>query len=161
LTPGDSFLPHLSAMSLPFGVGIGDVIAVTQLALNTWKSCRGAPQDFRNISGEVSGLHTVLSATDKMIASSSTPLSENQKLQLQSLVLGCRGVLTDLQALLDRFKSMGSQSIRTFERLRWSPPDVDVLRQRIISNTVLLDAFNGTVHACVALVLSIKNYKSC
>jgi hypothetical protein len=87
-------------MSLPFGFGIGDIIAVSQLALKLWKSCKAAPQDFRNLCSEVSGLHTVLNATENMIASG-LYLSEVRKQKARELVLGCRGVLEDLQALLD------------------------------------------------------------
>jgi hypothetical protein len=131
------------------GYGVGDVIAVSTFAWSVYKSCKDAPQQFHEISGEVSRLHIILKETGEVLTDLNEDLKPSKEAQLRELMTGCQEVLTDLEELLSKFRSLGSRSRRTFDRLRWSQGDVMTLRDRIVSNTTLLGTFCTTAQMCV------------
>ena len=126
-------------MVIPYGFGVGDFVAVGTLAWNVYKSCRAAPGSFSNISTEVLSLHAVLKEADETIFRS--PLSPESQARLKTIGDGCQCVLGDLQALVDKYESLGTQSKRTWDRMKWGAEDIVEVRSRIISNTTLLTAF--------------------
>jgi hypothetical protein len=140
------------------GYGVGDVIAVSNLAWSVYKSCKDAPQEFKKISRDVSSLHVVLKETGEMI----TELAQNEGLdprkvkQLRHLTLGCHDVLTELRKLLSRFNRLKSSSRFTLDRLLWSPGDVKDLRDRIVWNFTVLGQLCHTIQMCVFSVYDGK-----
>jgi hypothetical protein len=124
---------------MSFGYSVGDFVAVTQLAWTVYKSCRDAPESFNNISTELLSLHAVLKEVEEII--SEQPLSETRRHHLATISHGCKCVLEDLRALVKKYESLGSQSKRTWDRMRWGSNDIAELRARLTSNVVLLTAF--------------------
>ncbi len=55
---------------------------------------------------------------------------------------GCLDCLLDLEALLRKHHSLGTKTKRGIERLGWEKEKVSDMRQRLIANTGLLNAFN-------------------
>src|ERR1700722_7813857 len=127
---------------MSFGFSVGDFINVLALAWKVYKSCKDSCDDFKNISGEVAGLHIVLLETKDFVTEHGETLSADRAAHLSTLGKGCNGVLTDLEVLLKRYQSLGSKTQRTWERLRWGTEDIAQLRERLISQTLLLTAFN-------------------
>lgn len=124
---------------MSFGFSVGDFIAVGKLALAVYRSCRDAPESFSNISMEVLSLHAVLTEVGELIANQEMlPTKQNS---LAVITQGCDSVLKDLQALVLKYEGFGSQSKRTWDRLKWGTKDIAELRSRLISNTLLLTAF--------------------
>jgi len=146
-SPSTDRTPPSAHPTMSFGGSTGDIIVFAQQAWIIYKSCKGAPKDFQDISGEVSCLHIVLKETDELVAELGSELSAERRVHLEDLTAGCRSVLKDLEDLLQKFNSLGSHSKRTFDRLRWSQDRVSALRDRIVSHTVLLTAFNTNVQA--------------
>lgn len=64
-----------------------------------------------------------------------------QQSRLESVGDGCRAVLEDLKAMLDKYSSLGSTTKRTWDRPGWGSKDIVDLRSRLISNTNLLTLF--------------------
>lgn len=126
-------------MVVPYGFGVGDFVAVGTLAWNVYKSCRAAPGSFSNISTEVLSLHAVLKEADETVFRSA--LSPESQARLKTIGDGCQCVLGDLQALVDKYESLGTQSKRTWDRMKWGAEDIVEVRSRIVSNTTLLTAF--------------------
>lgn len=124
---------------MSFGYSIGDFAALGQLAWKIYKSCKDAPESFKNISQEVSSLHLVLKELEETFLD--TNLSTAQQSRLETIGDGCRGVLEDLQYSLNRYNSLGTKSKRTWDRLGWGSKDIAELRFRLISNTGLMTAF--------------------
>lgn len=124
---------------MSFGYGVGDCIAVGQLSWNVYKSCRDAPESFGNISMEVLSLHAVLKTVEESLAS--RVMSESRLADLATISAGCQSVLQDLQALVDKYESLGSKSKRTFDRMGWGSNDLAELRARLTSNLVMLNTF--------------------
>ena len=125
---------------MSFGFSVSDFVACIQLARKVWQECRDAPKDFHAVSNEVASLQLVLLRVQETI--NDKELSENNKDNLNTLVKGCNETLQELQALLKKYKSLGTQSRRTWDRLRWGAEQVEGIRQRVISNTGLLTSFN-------------------
>jgi hypothetical protein len=124
---------------MSFGFSVGDFVAVGQLAWNVYKSCKNAPTSFNNLSSEVLALHAVLREADEILSGNKLP--DTSRGRLDVIMTGSRGVLNDLQVLLDKYQGLGSKTRRTFDRLNWQSEDIAGLRLRLISHTGLLSAF--------------------
>ena len=124
---------------MSFGFSVGDFLAVGTLAWDVYKSCRAAPDSFTNISNEVLSLHAVLKEADETIFKS--PQSPERQARLKTIGDGCQYVLDDLQALVDKYESLGTQSKRTWDRINWGSEDISDIRSRLISNATMLTVF--------------------
>lgn len=129
--------------TMSFGTGIGDVISISTLAWKVFKSCKDSSEDFRNLSNEVVSLHVVLKETQELILEND--LDSEQASHLGHLKDGCQKVLEDLQSLLERYKSLGMKSQRTWDRMKWGTEGIANVRTRLISNTTMLSAYNTTM----------------
>ena len=124
---------------MSFGYGVGDVIAVGQLAWTVYKGCRDAPGSFNNISQEVLSLHAVLKEVEECL--SSQPLSTDRQSHLKDVTGGCGSVLKDLQALVDKYRTLDTKSKRTWDRVGFASENTAELRSRLTANTGLLTAY--------------------
>lgn len=122
-----------------FGFSLGDFVILSQIAWNLYKACKDAPEEFKNVSQEVLSLHAVLKEVEETY--SDVTISAAQQSRLKIFEDGCRGVLEDLQKILDKYNSLGSNTKRTWDRLGWGSKDIAKLRSRLTSNTVLLTTF--------------------
>ncbi|KAI9859351.1 MAG: hypothetical protein M1813_006688 [Trichoglossum hirsutum] len=109
---------------MSFGYGVSDFIAVGTLAWSVYKSCKEAPNSFNNIHDEVQSLQIVLRAFGDTLEE-------------------------DLQKIVEKYESLGRQSKRTWDRIRWASQDVSELRSRLIANTNLLNSFISTSQVTV------------
>ena len=129
---------------MSFGYAVGDFIAVGTLAWNVYKSCKEAPESFGNISFEVLSLHAVLKEAEETVFAQH--LSPTQQERLKAVGDGCQHVLKDLDDLCQKYQSLGTQSKRTWDRMKWGTEDIAELRARLTSNTVLLATWIRCVH---------------
>ncbi len=61
---------------------------------------------------------------------------------------GCREVLTDLEALVNKYNSLSSKSKKTWDRLNWDQQGGRDIRARLTSNVTMLCAFyNSLIHS--------------
>jgi hypothetical protein len=121
------------------GFSVGDILAVGTLAWQVYKSCKNAPNSFKNISDEVLSLHAVLKESEEVLEVQS--LSSGQQRRLETVLKGCNGVLVDLQCAVDRYESLGTKSKRTWDRLGWVQQPIVEMRARLTANILLLSAF--------------------
>ena len=124
---------------MSFGFSVGDFATLGQLAWTIYKTCKDSPESFKNVSQEVLSLHAVLKELEE--THSNATLSAAQQSRLETVGDGCRAVLEDLKAMLDKYSSLGSTTKRTWDRLGWGSKDIADLRSRLISNTNLLTLF--------------------
>ena len=61
--------------------------------------------------------------------------------RLEVIKEGCDKVLVDLQNLVEKYKSLGTQKKNTGDRMRWANEDIAELRARLTSNITLLNVF--------------------
>ncbi|KAI4124617.1 MAG: hypothetical protein LQ347_005677 [Umbilicaria vellea] len=133
---------------MSFGYSVADLVSTTVLAWKIYKACKDSVSEFRNISSEVVTLHVVLKEVlDSLVCQ---PLTQHQEAELGSVGKGCNDVLQDLDKLLNRYGSFGTaKGLRMWDRMKWGLEDVKSMRERLISNTTMLSAFNTAFIQCV------------
>ena len=127
-----------------FGWGVGDIIAISRLALKVHSAYEDAPENYRHISEreEVRSLQIMINKAVKHFES--TALSDNDRQEGQEILKGCQSVLEDLESLIEEYKSLPSANTsQVFKRLKLGAEDIPTLRVRLISNSGLL---NGFIH---------------
>ncbi|KAF6222250.1 hypothetical protein HO133_001336 [Letharia lupina] len=135
---------------MSFGVGVGDILAVSKLARSVWSQVRDSSDQFNAIRNEVAGLHLVLE--DVAQNSSRCRLSGKQKSDLSSLMEGTQSLLEEIAVVLEKYESLGKESStigakaeKALKKIRWDQDAIRGFRSRVISNTTLLDAYNSSL----------------
>jgi hypothetical protein len=85
---------------MSFGFSLGDVIPLSALAWNCYKSCRDLSEQFQRISREVGNLKAVLDETIEAVQDNQ-PLSPTREERLMRVMEECQQVLIDLEELLN------------------------------------------------------------
>ncbi|CAD6579128.1 MAG: hypothetical protein ASARMPRED_008957 [Alectoria sarmentosa] len=130
-------------MPVPFGFGISDFVAVGQLAWRIYLSCKAAPGVFGTLSRELESLHCVLEeAADTQL---SHPLPPRRQARLKTILDGCISVLADLQYIVQKYQSLGTDEKSSWDRLRLGGEDITEIRSRLVFNITLLTAFRSIV----------------
>ena len=125
---------------IPPGYGVGDIVAVSQLAVKVYTAYRDAPKDYRDIYEEVKSLKIGINRAIQHIQSPT--LSDDDRQEGQEVLKGCQSVLEDLNSLIEKYNSLASASTgRIFKRVQFGAEDIATLRARLISNTGLLNSF--------------------
>ena len=125
---------------MSFGYGVGDIMAISGLAVKVFTAYKDAPDDYRNISDEVQSLHIIINKAARHFESAM--LSENNRQKGQKVLEGCQNVLEDLDSLIVKYNGLDSASAsRVFQRIKLGAEDIATLRARLTSNTTLLNGF--------------------
>ena len=124
---------------MSFGLSISDVALCVGFAHKLWQQARDAPGDFQAVAAEVANLELVLKEVQDAIHDH--VLGQSKQGELTQLLKGCRGVLVDLEVLLNKYHGLGAQSRRTWDRLRWGKEPIEKIRLRLISHVSLLSSF--------------------
>lgn len=96
-------------------------------------------------------MHAVLKEGEEIFFVHPLPTARAER--LNTIKEGCEKVLVDLQNLVERYESLGTQSKRTWDRMRWGNEDVAQIRARLTSNISLLTAFISTSQVSVVTKL--------
>ena len=125
---------------MSFGFGVGDIIAISRLALKVYTAYKDAPDDYRNIADEVKSLHIIIEEAAQHFKS--TTLSDEKKQGGKEVLEGCRNVLKDLDALIEKYNALASSNpSQVFRRIKLGTEDIVTLRARLTSHTTLLNSF--------------------
>ena len=125
---------------MSFGFGIGDIMAISGLALKVHTAYKDAPDDYRNIADEVRSLHIIINEAARHFES--TTLSNKEQQGGKEVLEGCQHVLKDLDALIEKYHALASANrSQVFERIKLGTEDIATLRARLTSNTTLLNSF--------------------
>lgn len=90
------------------GCGVGDIIAVSKLAVRVYSAYEDAPDDYRNIANEVKSLDIIIN--NAALHFESTTLSDNKRQEGQVVLKGCQDVLEDLDSFIVKYSSLDSAS---------------------------------------------------
>jgi hypothetical protein len=123
------------------GFGVGDVVLVSGLAWKLYKACRDSGGEFQQLSAELTSLHVVMCEIKDYLAENSD-LEASRRNRLEILCENSKGTLLELEGLLQRYESLGTQAQRTWDRVRFGTHNVTDLRARLTSHATLLSAFN-------------------
>lgn len=126
---------------MSFGFSVGDFVAVAQLCWGLYRKCKDSTGNYQQLSYEVGALHNAIKETEELLTQQD--LTAKEKGKLQESRVGCEAVLRDLDKLLAKYKSLGTQSQRTRDRMGLGSQEINSIRIRLISNVTLLDTFNN------------------
>ena len=127
---------------MSFGWGVGDIIAISQLAVKVYTAYNDAPDDYKHIAEEVDSLQSTINKAVKHFESST--LSESDRLEGQKVLKSCQSVLGDLNSLIEKYKSLASpRTSQVFKRVKLGSEDITTLRARLGTNATLLSSFIG------------------
>ena len=123
-----------------FGWGVGDIIAISRLAVKVYTAYKDAPDDYRHIVDEVESLQIII---NKAIHHFESPtLNDNNRQEGQKVLNGCQHVLEDLNSLIEKYNCLDSANTgQVIKRLKLGTEDIATLRARLTSNTGLLNSF--------------------
>ena len=125
---------------MSFGYGVGDVLAISGLAVKVYTAYKDAPDDYRNISDEVKSLDIIINNAAQHFKS--TTLSDSKRQEGQEILRGCQNVLEDLDSLIVKYRSLASAGpSQAIQRIKLGTEDIATLRVRLISITTLLNGF--------------------
>ena len=118
---------------------MGDIIAVSRLALKVYTAYIDAPDDYRNIADEVKSLHIIIEEAARHFES--TTLSNKKQQGGKEVLEGCQKVLKDLDALIEKYNALASANTsQVFRRIKLGT-EIVILWVRLILNTILLNSF--------------------
>ena len=141
-------------LTMSFGYGGGDIIAISALAIKVYTAYKDAPDDYRYIAEEVIALQILIDKVSQHFKS--TTIGSSDCDDGQKVLKGCQSVLEDLNSLIEKYKVLASTNKRqVFKRVKLGKEDIATLRQRLISNTGLL---NGFVRRFVILAIPHLQY---
>lgn len=126
---------------MSLGFGFGDFVATGSLCWTVYKKCKDSPTIYKELASEVGALYTIIKEIEELL--SQQELDSQQKSKLEFSSRGCHSVLQDLDKLLSKYDSLGTNSHRTFDRTGFGLEDMNSIRTRLISNVTLLDAFHN------------------
>ena len=126
---------------------MGDIMAISGLALKVYTAYKDAPDDYRNIADEVDSLHIIIEEATQHFDESTT-LSTKKQQRGKKVLEGCQNVLKDLDALIDTYNALApanananANASQVFRRIKLGTEDIVTLRARLTSNTTLLNSF--------------------
>ena len=123
-----------------FGWGVGDIIAISRLAVQVYTAYQDAPGDYKHISNEVKSLQILIDKAAPYFGN--TSLNNNSWQEGEQALEGCKDVLEGLNSLIEKYNSSGtSRTSQILQRIRLGTEDIASLRVRLISNSTLLNGF--------------------
>ena len=118
-----------------FGWGVGDIIAISQLALKVHSAYKDAPDNYRHISEEVMSLQVTIEKAEQHYKSPT--LSDDSRKQGKVVLEGCHSVLKDLNSFIENYTSSASAD----KSKLGTTEDIVTLRARLTLNLVSLNGF--------------------
>ena len=124
------------------GFGVGDIVAISRLAVKVYTAYKDAPDDYKHISDEVKSLQIIINKAVQHFER--TTLSNQNWQEGQEVLKGCQNVLEDLNSLIEKYNCLASGNTaagQVLKRVKLGAEDIATLRIRLISNTGLLNGF--------------------
>lgn len=122
---------------MSFGYSVGDIIAVSQLAIKVCLAYRDGPENHRQISEEVEALQLLIDDATRCFEN--TTLGSDVCKRGQKAMKGCQSVLEELYSLIDKYKDQARTNV--INRVKISYEDFAKLRARLTTNALLLTSF--------------------
>lgn len=128
---------------MSYGFGVSDFITVPTFAWKVYRACKDSSDDFKNLESEFESMHLAFQVSTNIL--NRHKLEPDQKRQLLKLGEQCHKVIKDLEELVERYESLGTQRQRKRDRLQWGLEEISTIRQRLISSNGALVSFNTAV----------------
>ena len=122
---------------MSFEWSVGNFIALSGLAFRVYTAYRDAPGDSGHISEEVAALRILIDKVAQHFRS--TPINKGDLSNGQKVLKSCQDVLERLRSLIEKYEGLLCINKRA-ARVKLGK-DIVALRERLISDTILLNGF--------------------
>ncbi|KAL8935134.1 MAG: hypothetical protein Q9216_005572 [Gyalolechia sp. 2 TL-2023] len=128
---------------MSFGVSIGDVCLVLQLAKNTVHNCRSAPGDFAEASRVSQSLYLILDGVKTEYQNPDSPLLKDDRTRTDFAIhfKNCETSLNPLADLISKHKKLATANVRVIDRWRFPKKDYLEYRGNLAFYTARLSEF--------------------
>ncbi|XPS99563.1 hypothetical protein M3J09_008736 [Ascochyta lentis] len=135
---------------MSFGISIGDLIKLGEIAAQVYKNCRDCTGDYKSLTTEARSLTNLLDdVRDKF-----DKIPPRKRQQLVDAYEPCVDVLSELDKLLLHYNNLDTKSRRAWDRLKWDPEKSRSLRERLASSVAMLNSFyTSLIHDNQVLIL--------
>lgn len=137
------------------GWTVGDSITISSLAIKVYTAYQDGPEDYRHILEEIAALRNLIDKVTKHL--DGTPVSSVGRPYGQNALKSCQIVFEDLNSFMEKYKRLASAN-QKLASLGKKP--IATLRERLISNTILLNGFCRRFVAPVILLHWPCSYES-
>ena len=128
---------------MSFGFSIGDIITVTQLTTRTYNGWKNACGKYSDITGNLAVLQTLLIRTEAEAQAPNSLISRNAEDfgGWKTLYKSCHTLVVELEEVLDKYKSLGTNRRKNWDRIRLGNRNLDDLSKRLVGKTASLSAY--------------------
>src|SRR5689334_17066575 len=122
---------------MSFGFSVGDAILLTQLtnrAYNAWKNACG---EYTSITGSLGVLNSILERVQVEIQSPNSVFSksEDDLRGWQVVSADCSAVVTELEGLISKYKSLSTSKRRNWDKIRMAGTNLDSIHRELVKKT--------------------------
>ncbi|KAG9194648.1 hypothetical protein G6011_04683 [Alternaria panax] len=146
---------------MSFGVSIGDVLKLCEIAGRVYKNCRDCSGEYKTLTSQARTLSNLL----EDIQDKYDKIPESKRQQLIDAYEPCIEVLEELDKLVLHYNGLDTKSKRVWDRLKYDPDRSRSLRERLIASVSMLNSFyTSLIHDSQVLILEAlerleKDYK--
>ena len=132
---------------MSFGFSISDIALLAQLTTRTYDGWKKACGDYASITCDLVVLQTLLRRMETEAKAPNSLFTRNADdvRGWKSLSKGCRNVVMELEAILDKYRSLSTNRRRNWDRIRLGNKNLDSLGQELVKRTASLAAFASIV----------------
>ena len=127
------------------GLGIGDVVLVSSLALRLYQAFKSAPRDFEDLTFQFLSISEILDQIGNVYEH--LYLNRQQRLHLHHLLSQSHSLLKDLEDDIHRYGKNGHEG-GAWQIIKWQlggADGINQLKQRLMEKVIMLTNFNTTV----------------
>jgi chromosome segregation ATPase len=133
---------------MSFGFAVGDFVASGRLSWGLYKQCKGASAEFAAVCNEVLSIHTALRELEDEAQNEDSVLNragKGRQKELNNIVQNCTEVLQQLEALVTRYRSLGTSQRKVWDRIEFGDEGIGVIRNELLLHTSTLTLFLTTL----------------
>jgi uncharacterized protein YdiU (UPF0061 family) len=128
---------------MSFGFSISDIATLTQLATRAYDGWKNACGEYASFTNDLAVLQMLLMRVqDEAEAPKSlfTRNSDDAK-GWEILYNSCHSIISKLQEILDKYKSLSTSRRKNWDRIRMGIEDLEKLKRNLVKQTTSLTAF--------------------
>jgi hypothetical protein len=130
---------------MSFGFGVGDFLAVRDLARRLYKNFRGVPGEFTEIGRQLASFHIVLVELEDDAADKNSLLNRRGVSRREELLSMRDSLLDTLRELDDLFQRYSRMGRNAWQRFRLGQQNLADLRQKLTLHINVIETFVGSL----------------
>jgi hypothetical protein len=128
---------------MSFGYSVGDIITLIQLTTRTYNGWKNACDEYGDITSNLAVLQTLLMRIEAEAQAPNSLIARNAEdfSGWEILYKSCYTVVVELEEVLNKYKSLGTNRRKNWDRIRLGNRNLDGLNRRLIRKTTSLSAY--------------------